>query len=583
MDSTAVSNRGQGEVLGVVLVFGLIIAGAVLVVGLGATAIGDTEDGLSNDRAEKSLTQFDSKAGLVALGDAGSQDVDFPTGAGERYQVDEDAGQMKITVENLTSNEEWEDPVLNETLGVVTYEGEDSQMAYQGGGVWRVTENGGSMVSPPEFHYREGTLTLPAVTVRGEGSLHSGVTIAQGDEDTKFPQADSENKTNPLSNHLVTLEVQSEYYRGWGDYFEERTDGEVEYEHENNTVLLDLKTPIGEEVVEGALSATSSAGEMKIAGNQARTDSYNSSDGPYSSSQSSNGNISVAGDFDIGGGSTVEGSVRTGADFECRGNSEVTGDVFYTDDFDAGGGCNIGGDDTGIDGVGGAEPLNDHVEDTVTDLESPDENDNNEAAVIDGEELDFSSGDTLTAGGYYLENMVVDSSETLTLDTQGDRLTIAVRDYVELEENAEIDIEGDGQVQIHILGDDTIQGSNLHAMLDDNSRIETEGPIENSTNFWIYGQDDLQAQIGTPGGDEAYMEGVIYAPASDTGSVSRVDVEHGEVFGGLVLGEVELHNGQDTFVHFDEALEQEQVVPEDTSVVRITYLHVTTNEIQIDG
>jgi hypothetical protein len=41
-------------------------------------AISDTESQISEDRAEKTLTQFDSKAGLVALGQADSQRVTLP-------------------------------------------------------------------------------------------------------------------------------------------------------------------------------------------------------------------------------------------------------------------------------------------------------------------------------------------------------------------------------------------------------------------------------------------------------------------------------------------------------------------------
>ena len=60
--------RGQSELVGLILVFGMVIAGATTVVVFGASAISDSQETLSVQRAEKSLTQLDSKAALVALG-----------------------------------------------------------------------------------------------------------------------------------------------------------------------------------------------------------------------------------------------------------------------------------------------------------------------------------------------------------------------------------------------------------------------------------------------------------------------------------------------------------------------------------
>ncbi|MEF8902250.1 MAG: hypothetical protein V5A25_13675, partial [Halovenus sp.] len=173
-DSEEHPGRGQSETLGFVLLFGIVLVGALVIVGLGVSAIGDVEQDLSTDRAEKTLTQFNAQAGIVALGRADAQRMSLPSGDKGQYQVNEDKGWMKVTAINTTGGEE---TIMNTTLGSVSYENGETQIAYQGGGVWRASDAGGTMVSPPEFHYRDGTLTLPAVNITGSGQVDGELTV----------------------------------------------------------------------------------------------------------------------------------------------------------------------------------------------------------------------------------------------------------------------------------------------------------------------------------------------------------------------------------------------------------------------
>ncbi|WP_189319145.1 archaellin/type IV pilin N-terminal domain-containing protein [Halolamina pelagica] len=62
------SDRGLSSVVGVVLLLGITIIGTGVVVGLGSQAFADAERGATVSQAGHSLTQFDSKAAIVALG-----------------------------------------------------------------------------------------------------------------------------------------------------------------------------------------------------------------------------------------------------------------------------------------------------------------------------------------------------------------------------------------------------------------------------------------------------------------------------------------------------------------------------------
>ncbi|MFC7059534.1 DUF7289 family protein [Halovenus salina] len=316
-DESASSRRAQSNAVAVVLILGIMMAGAAAVVTLGATAINDTEDRLSEQRAEQTLTQLDSKAGLVALGEASSQRIPLPSETGDEFAVDGSAGTLRIELRNRSdgSTPSWGDPLVELSLGTLEFDNGDSRLAYQGGGVFRSGDGNGTMVSPPEFHYRNGTLTLPIVNITGDGSVGNTATVTRTGESRLFPVGTSANRTNPLDDHKVILTVESEYYQGWGQYFEQRTDGGVEYNHSAQRVQLTLITPIGSQTYENAVTTTAGDFDVQGSGNVVKIDAYNSSEGTYSSSTRT-ANLSVTGMVDLSGNFEISGNV-TAEEFEC--------------------------------------------------------------------------------------------------------------------------------------------------------------------------------------------------------------------------------------------------------------------------
>ncbi|MFB6109062.1 MAG: hypothetical protein ABEJ82_09545 [Haloplanus sp.] len=237
--------NAQAEPIGVVLVLGIVVVSTTAVVVLGASALSDVQSRSALDRAENGMTLLDSRASTVALGDAESQTVDLPTSSG-RYEVDPTAGRIRIEHKN------YDDAGSNETilpwtnLGAVVYHNGDQTIAYQGGGVWRSYGDGESrMVSPPEFHYRHATLTLPIVSVEGSGSGRTDVQVSEGDRGVPvypnvsagYPNGDAYD--NPVSNGTVVITVESQYAHAWGDYFSTRTAGNVSYPAPN-TVSVEV-------------------------------------------------------------------------------------------------------------------------------------------------------------------------------------------------------------------------------------------------------------------------------------------------------------------------------------------------------
>jgi type II secretory pathway pseudopilin PulG len=246
--------------VGVVLVVALVIVGSTVVVVFGDRALRDTERQSDVERAQQAMTLFDSQTAQVALSESDRQTVRFGRTSGT-YRVEPDAGEISIVNVDRDDDEDnitWTadgyptdavdgdgdgdiEYIHNETLGAVVYESGDRTVAYQGGGVWQKGPGDGTrMISPPEFHYRAQTLTLPIVQVTGGGAASGSTraTVSKGafrarpvypNASDNFDLAGKEPFRNPVENGSVVVRIESEYAEAWGSYFEERTDGDVVY------------------------------------------------------------------------------------------------------------------------------------------------------------------------------------------------------------------------------------------------------------------------------------------------------------------------------------------------------------------
>jgi hypothetical protein len=279
------------------------------VVVLGGSALGDLQEEANVQRAEQSISQLDGESSRVALGNGEIARVSFgqlDTGAS---LVVDDGGWLRVTVRNATGGT----VLANESLGRVVYRYNDRTVAYQGGGVWRSSGEGSRMVSPPEVHYRGTTLTLPIVSIDASGDERSGGTTAVVTDQGTSRVGGYE---NPLEKGSVNLTVRSSYYEAWGTYFEERTDGEVVYDHANRTTTLRLVTPSVAPTVTGAIVSGAASGDMIELDNDALISSYNSSEGDDPNAGVGRGNGPIY----------ATGPVKLNS-----GNVRVRGDIYASD------------------------------------------------------------------------------------------------------------------------------------------------------------------------------------------------------------------------------------------------------------
>jgi hypothetical protein len=257
---------GQSTTIGVALMLAIAAIGVTAVVALGGTALTDSQSSVDVQRTEHAMTLLDSRGAMAALGESESQSVELSGSGDGVYRVDSDAGWIRVVHKNFTDPTPSEETIFNRSLGEVQYTRGDTVVAYQGGGVWRTEDNGTVMTSPPEFHYRDQTLTMPLVRVAGSGSASGRVTaevvpLATGaDVQRIFPNetantadgpgapyddAGDTSYDNPVTNGTVVVTVHSDHYQGWATYFSERTDGFLSVDHANRTASIELRTLAG--------------------------------------------------------------------------------------------------------------------------------------------------------------------------------------------------------------------------------------------------------------------------------------------------------------------------------------------------
>jgi len=559
--------------------------------------------------AENAFAEIDSKAAMVALGGSPAQKVNPGLSSEGNVHVTDD-GWIRVRLLNV-SNGTVETNLLNQTLGSIIYERSGTTIAYEGGGVWRLGDNGSVMVSPPEFHYRDTTLTMPIVNVSGSAS-HDQVQITDaGSRVQKYPNQ-SADLTNPVRDRNVNITVHSRYYEAWGRYFEERTEGTVVYDHSNQTVTLRLvSSPTGVTTpIQGAITS-SAAGETIVLDNNAIMNAYNSSAGESpapngASAEWQGGTIRVAGKFKLDSGNVrVVANVTTAGTivFDSTNVRMPQGDVRCTE-----GNHGCVENNTDYDPIQSGSMIN-----TSTTIEFPDpvtslvldkldairtRNDNDETGNVTGDRLDWSnkSGNTLVLhnGTYYLSKieMANAGNQVLVLNTSGGDIELAVDGNFHLDGTA-IKVRGDtGTVRVYAdISSDYQHGGNSGDLDFTGGEVKVQNASGTETfespRFWIYAPAGIAADLKY-GSRETDFTGVIYAPdeTGPSGAHGTVQVTSSTVNGAIVGHLQQTDEGdKQAQISFDEALLNATTVQSTSTPnqMEVTNMHIGVNPINTTG
>jgi flagellin-like protein len=229
--------RGVSPVVGLVLLLAIVIVGVGVVLVFGATALDDIRNSVQVQSSEHAMREVDSRLSRVAFSENDVEVLDLSETPSRDVSV-RNTSRMIITV-NETSQCRATIP-----MGSIVAESEDGEVvAYEGGGVWRESNNGSTMVSPPDFQYEGGTVDFPVVTLEnasvGQRRIRVRKNVSASRERTRQIEAALRKPVcQPPGN--LTITVESRYYEAWGRYFEQTTDTTAVVDHGNSTAAVTL-------------------------------------------------------------------------------------------------------------------------------------------------------------------------------------------------------------------------------------------------------------------------------------------------------------------------------------------------------
>lgn len=599
-------DRAQSEVIGVVLLLGLTITAVGITVALGSTALADVQSSADVQRIEGAMTQVDSKASLVAHGGSTSQRVRLDPGRSADVRVDGDAGVMRIEVEAENEAGDLETVTENVTLGAMIYERGDERVAYQGGGVWRSNGDGSWMVSPPEFHYRGDTLTLPLVTIDGvDGRLGDAAVVTGRSEHPEglFP---SENVSNPLLGGNVTITVESEYAEAWGRFFDTRTRANV-----TQVSPTEVRVALRTETVHPTLSASvSSVGRSRLDTggiDSLYADSYDSSVDSYNASDAnSDAVVQTTGEFRLtagGGGGTDSITIR--GDLVAESYNIPSGQEDK---------LNVTGERRVDDSLSEADPISGAITERMNRIRDR----NLESNTVSGFGHDDGSTRTIGSDTFVNGSVSVSNGSTLRIENgsavhvdgglsvsgDGSRIEFVGEDYSD-------DSDDSDDIAVLVEGDVAMRdGSTLRArgvnrnelfvggMIDvrndasittaadtrlelyntgnvdvrDTATIAADSDV--TKNLWLYSSGD-DVYFGGDQTDGIDFAGVMFAPTSD------VELRNQMTFKGSFTSGSFAFDDADLSLHYDEALRDVQPFAGE-SVPVVSHLHVSRHRVTVE-
>ncbi|WP_207586470.1 DUF7289 family protein [Halomontanus rarus] len=499
-------HRSISPIVGLILLFGVVVAASALVFVYGTTTMDQVESQSDFEHAKLSAAQVDRCLSTVAAtGDRGA-DCDI-----REYDVVDD-GHLEVFVND--------DPTcsMSAGLGSLTRDSDGTTIGYQAGGRFQRTERGSTVISDPDISYStatidgEETLLLDISLINVTGTA-DGTTVRRTGSD----RDDFESCLGDQRVESMTMFVNDSTFHGaWVQFLED------EFGDANVT-----------EPASNSIEVTASLDRTRS------TDEY------LDAEPTIYGGVYSAKDLTLGNNADLFVDTTTGArdwfvvdgDLDARPNAMIDADTVVTRSLQHGSG-GPGNPPTVTGGVyyGVNDNWQGDVEATqVTDLASVDSiepiDDDVETAHDRLEDAESVDGETVTAGAYTATHSSLGDVETIDTSDGDVHIGVTTDDWARVED---LSVTGDGQVHIYL----------------DGGELEFTGTTGGSEadQVWVYGT----RSTGLTVADE--FSGVVYKP---DGTGADVKLKDGVDVTGAIVAPVVFDgtgNGQQYSVTFDESL-----------------------------
>jgi len=221
------TERGQSEVLGMIMLLTMVLVSSVLVALAGGALISDLQSRAQTAQATDSMAVVESKMtqtvateearSLSAIGGPGGEPVVRERGTATIAWVDGPNASLPPAASSCR--------VDVDPLGAIELEHGGNTVAYQAGGVWRRTAAGSVVESAPDVGYEDGRLQLDIVQVGADDARNASVasvdTAATDRLATRLERA-----ARCGGGRTMVLRIESRYHEGWYDHLRRALDGD---------------------------------------------------------------------------------------------------------------------------------------------------------------------------------------------------------------------------------------------------------------------------------------------------------------------------------------------------------------------
>lgn len=220
------ADRGVSELLGYVLLVGMVMTAAVMLVLVGVPSIEEMRGQQSDESTELLMEELDSRLSSMST-TSGVESMDVPLSGDGAEQIE---GEPKLVTDqgyvNVTVNRNGTCSV-NVSLDSIRVNNDRGEVfIYEGGGLWRQSSQGGvTSFASPDILISDGNIhiTLQNMTgsLAGESNLANlNVSSSRNDSRAAGTTLFQGNCKRPDN---ITLTVKSDLYQGWGDHFQSET------------------------------------------------------------------------------------------------------------------------------------------------------------------------------------------------------------------------------------------------------------------------------------------------------------------------------------------------------------------------
>jgi Mg-chelatase subunit ChlD len=238
--------RGVSETLGVILLFGLVIAGATMIL----VASQNVQEGISEqnrlEAAEGAMAELDSRLGSLSYAsDDNITSIDFPDTSQGSVRVVEDHTTIEFRLNPGADRSDFSPDACTATIqtGAVKYvDDAGSTVAYSAGGVWRESRDGQTtVVNPPALRVHNGTISMQVDDIGGSAASTGDVRVDKNFQaSTRRSRQFERELLSPLGRpwtdrswsempcqprETIQVTITGPYHQGWHDYLQSQADG----------------------------------------------------------------------------------------------------------------------------------------------------------------------------------------------------------------------------------------------------------------------------------------------------------------------------------------------------------------------